>query len=34
MVEKCKSFPFFFDDFQNGAIYKVKGSKDILSVIH
>lgn len=34
MVKSVKSFPFFFDVFQNGAIYKVKGSKDILSAIH
>lgn len=33
-VKNVKSFPFFLDVFQNGAIYKVKGTKDFLSAAY
>ena len=32
--KSSKSFPFFLDVFQNGSIYKVKGTKDFLSAAY
>jgi len=32
--KNVKSFPFLLDVFQNGAIYKVKGTKDFLSAAY
>jgi hypothetical protein len=32
--KKCKKFSVFLDVFQNGSIYKVKGTKDFLSAAY
>ena len=34
MVKSVKKFSVFLDVFQNGAIYKVKGTKDFLSAAY
>ena len=33
MGKSVKSFPFFFDDFQNDAIYKAKGTKETFNYL-